>query len=350
MKIIKDKFQSLNDIFNDAKSDLNTEEATKTALVLPMLQALGYNVFNPREVKPEYTADVGLKSGEKVDYAILKNGTPEIIIECKHWKENLDKHTSQLFRYFGTLDVNFAILTNGIEYRVYTDLVKANVMDNEPFMIFNISNSNEGSIAMASELHKAIFDNSKLVEKAKLYKNEFMVKEVMLREWENPSESLTKIIVKNLAESPVRFTDKTLATFKPIIKKIFNKMVSDKVEARLGTALTGLKHVDDSKVTTVEVSKIVTTEEEIEGFNIVKAMARRNINSARITQKDTQSYFGILVDNNVRKPICRLHFNSSNKYLGLLDSENVETRHKLETLDDLYKFEKEILERATNLT
>ena len=94
------------------KDSLQTEEATKTALIMPFFSMLGYDVFNPQEFVPEFTADVGIKKGEKVDYAILKDGEPVILVECKSITENLDRHDSQLFRYFGTTTAKFAILTN----------------------------------------------------------------------------------------------------------------------------------------------------------------------------------------------------------------------------------------------
>ncbi|RJP35803.1 MAG: hypothetical protein C4547_08835 [Phycisphaerales bacterium] len=102
---------------------LSTEEATKTALVMPFIGALGYNVFDPMEVMPEFTADVGMKKGEKVDYAILRNGQPIILFECKWSGCNLDEQrASQLYRYFSVTPARLGVLTNGVEYRFYSDL------------------------------------------------------------------------------------------------------------------------------------------------------------------------------------------------------------------------------------
>lgn len=97
-----------------------TEEATKNALVLPFINALGYDIFNPTEVLPEFTADVGIKKGEKVDYAILQNGKPIMLFECKWSGADLSKaHVSQLYRYFNVVpDVRFGILTNGIRHKL----------------------------------------------------------------------------------------------------------------------------------------------------------------------------------------------------------------------------------------
>lgn len=114
------------------KDTVSTEEATKMSLVVPLFQLLGYDVFNPSEFCPEYIADVGIKKGEKVDYAILENGQPIILVECKSCSEQLDKHSSQLFRY-SDFSAKFGILTNGVISRFYTDLEESNKMDLVPF-------------------------------------------------------------------------------------------------------------------------------------------------------------------------------------------------------------------------
>ena len=124
-----DEIKQYSKRVSNLKDSLSTEEATKTSLIMPFFALLGYDVFNPEEFVPEYTADVGIKKGEKVDYAILSNGEPVMLIECKAVKEELKKHDSQLFRYFGTSKAKFAILTNGIIYRFFTDLDEPNKMD-----------------------------------------------------------------------------------------------------------------------------------------------------------------------------------------------------------------------------
>ena len=125
-------------INNNLDSSLS-EEGTKTAFILPFLQILGYDVFDPSEVVPEYTSDFGIKKGEKVDYAIMIDNQPVILIEAKKHKEKLNLHGSQLFRYFTVSKSRLAILTNGVEYEFYSDLEKENIMDDVPFLKLNIS-------------------------------------------------------------------------------------------------------------------------------------------------------------------------------------------------------------------
>ncbi len=117
-----------------------TEEATKNALVMPFINALGYNVFNPREVIPEFTADFGTKKGEKVDYAVCQDSQPVMLFECKSSGTDLNKvHASQLYRYFSVVpQARFGVLTNGVEYRFFSDLESPNRMDDKPFFTFNI--------------------------------------------------------------------------------------------------------------------------------------------------------------------------------------------------------------------
>src|SRR5690554_1244514 len=103
---------------------VKTEEATKHSFILPFIAALKYNVFDPTEVIPEYTADVGIKKGEKVDYAIKKDGKIIMLMECKTSGGDLSpKHASQLYRYFNvTQESRIAVLTNGVLYRFFSDI------------------------------------------------------------------------------------------------------------------------------------------------------------------------------------------------------------------------------------
>ena len=126
---MKDAVQSIAERIKKNQQFIQTEEATKTAFIMPFLQLLGYDVFNPTEVVPEFTADVGIKEGEKVDYAIVLNGQPEILIECKMCGHELNAaNENQLLRYFHASKAKFGILTNGVVYKFYTDLAEPNKM------------------------------------------------------------------------------------------------------------------------------------------------------------------------------------------------------------------------------
>lgn len=174
------------------KDTIQTEEATKTSIIMPFFSIMGYDVFNPLEFTPEYTADVGIKKGEKVDYAIMRDGNPMILIEAKWIGEPLEKHDSQLFRYFGTTTAKFGILTNGIIYKFYTDLEEPNKMDEVPFLEINILDLKETQIPELKKFHKSVFDVEEIVNVASelKYSNEF--KQFFAAELQNPSDELIK--------------------------------------------------------------------------------------------------------------------------------------------------------------
>ena len=161
------------------KESISTEEATKMSLIVPMFQILGYDVFNPTEFCPEYVADVGIKKGEKVDYAILENEKPTILIECKSCSEQLDKHSSQLFRYFGTTPAKFGILTNGIIYRFYTDLEESNKMDMVPFLEVDMLNLKDSTINELKKFCKENFDKEKIFSTAEELKYSGLIKNTL---------------------------------------------------------------------------------------------------------------------------------------------------------------------------
>ncbi len=141
---------------------IKTEEATKHSLILPLIQLLGYDVFDPNEVVPEFTSDVGTKKGEKVDYAIMVKHKPAILIEAKPYGDPLTTHDSQLFRYFAATEAKFAILTNGTLYKFYSDLQEPNKMDDTPFLEFDMLNIKEALVPELKKFHKENFDPDSL--------------------------------------------------------------------------------------------------------------------------------------------------------------------------------------------
>lgn len=336
------QLKALADKVEQLKDQIHTEESTKHAFTLPFINILGYDAFNPTEVVPEFTADLGLKKGEKVDYAIFQNGTPILIIECKHWKQDLNVHNSQLFRYFHVTKTRFALLTNGIVYRFYTDLEESNKMDEKPFLEFNILHIKENIVKEIEKFHKSKFDVSKIVDNASNLKYTREIKNIIDNEIENPSIEFVKLFAGRAYNG--RLTANVMEEFTEIVNKAFTQIISDRVNDRLNSALN--KEVEKQKAEEVpqeEISKIDTTDEELDAYRIVIAILRRKLKIDRIFHRDTQSYFGILLDDNNRKPICRLHLNSGKKYLGLFDENKKEIKMAIETIDDIYNFEKEIL-------
>lgn len=336
------QLKALSDKIDKLKDRIETEESTKHAFVLPFIALLGYDTYNPLEVVPEFTADLGLKKGEKVDYAIFLDEIPVLIVECKNWKEDLDVHNSQLFRYFHVTKTRFALLTNGIEYRFYTDLESANKMDEKPFMEFNICQLKESVVPEIGKFHKSHFDVDKILSNASSLKYIKEIKQLLNEEFKAPSADFIRLFAGQVYSG--RLTEKVMVDFAELVQKATAQIISDKVNDRLNSALNKEAEVrQQEEVAEEENSKIVTTEEEMDAFRIAVAILRRRVPVDRIAPRDTQSYFGVLLDDNNRKPLCRFHFNGPNKYLGLFDERKSETRHLLESLDRIYDFDEELI-------
>ena len=327
----KDQIKILGDRVLKLKEQIQTEEATKNAFIMPFMQALGYDVFNPMEVVPEFISDIGLKKGEKIDYAIFLEGKPTILIECKHWAQNLSIHDGQLLRYFHVSKAKFGLLTNGIIYRFYSDLVDANKMDEKPFLEFNISEIKDNQIEELKKFHKSYFDADSIVNTASELKYTNELKQLLNQELNNPTPEFVKYFAKQVYPSIV--TAKVLEQFTNLTKKSVQQYISDLITERLKTALNKedevLKEQENKQLIDVDVdieNKINTTEQELEGFMIIKSILRQKIELKRLTYRDAQSYFAILLDDNNRKPICRLYFNGNKKYFVTLDENKKEIK------------------------
>ncbi len=344
---LQNQLKTLAEKISKLKDKIETEESTKHAFVLPFINILGFDTFNPTEVVPEFTADLGLKKGEKVDYAIFQDNTPILIVECKNWKENLDNHNSQLFRYFHATKTRFALLTNGINYRFYTDLEQTNKMDEKPFLEFDVTNIKDNEIHEISKFHKSNFDVAKIVNNASSLKYTKEIKKSISEELTEPSRRFVKLFASKVYSG--RLTEKIMDEFTGLVHKAFNQTISDKVNNRLNAALNkeAEKQQEDVVEQEEDQSKIITTEEELEGFRIVVAILRRKLPTHRIVHRDTQSYFGILLDDNNRKPLCRLHLNTGTKYIGLIDEDKNEKREVIQSIDDIYQFEEQLLNTVT---
>ncbi len=350
----KDQLKQLADRTLKLKDQIQTEEATKNAFIMPFLQILGYDVFNPLEVVPEFVSDIGLKKGEKIDYAIFKDGTPTILIECKHWNQNLNVHDGQLLRYFHVSKAKFGLLTNGISYRFYSDLVEANKMDEKPFLEFNISDIKDNQVEELKKFHKSIFDVESIVNTASELKYTNELKNILQQEFANPTPDFVKHFAKKVY--PGVITAKILEQFTNLTRKSISQHISDLITERLKTALNKedqaakeQEAIDQAEKQKVETSKVETTEEELEGFMIVKTILRQKIAATRISHRDAQSYFAILLDDNNRKTICRLYLNGSKKYFVTLDEAKKEVKNEINTLDEIFNYSETLFQVIDSL-
>ena len=353
---LKTKLEQLHQRVDNLKEQIQTEEATKNAFIMPFIQILGYDIFNPIEVIPEFVCDIGTKKGEKVDYMIMKDGEPILVIECKHWKENADAHNSQLHRYYHVSKARFGILTNGIIYNFYTDLEKPNIMDEKPFLTINLDDLKDSSIKVLEKFTKTSYDLESILDSAESLKYIKAIRKEFEAEINNPSDEFVKLLVNRFFDRPL--TANRLSIFREYTKRALTSSINESISSRLKSALSINESIHDTKtkengvVDSIDENsepKVITTEDEIEGFQIVKAILREVISADRIAPRDTQSYFGILLDDNNRKPLCRLHLNGGKKYIELFHKgKDAGEKILINSLDDIYNHKAELQKTVDN--
>lgn len=335
------------------RSSLLTEEASKTSLVLPFLKSLGYDIFDPHEVIPEYTADVGTKKGEKVDYAICSNGTVNILIECKPSNIELNiNHASQLYRYFSVTKAKLCILTNGMSYQFYSDMDNQNVMDKEPFFVLDITQLKPTDVRIVERFSKTNFDIDGIMYEAKNLKTGTMIRRYLEAEFAKPSEDLVSLVAKKVHDG--RITQSVRETYERLILASMQSMIRDQVNDRLSSAIQSTSEDPVEKVVAeiadLNEEAVVTTEEELLGYRMVQAICAKIVEPSRVVLRDSKSYAAILLDDNNRKTIARLRFNSKSvKYISLFSGKD-ESSIKIETLEDIYKYEDQIRGRVLEIT
>lgn len=328
------KLEELVQKIETYKERVTNEEMTKTAFIMPFFDILGYDTRNPFEFVPEITADVADSKGEKVDYGIYIDDKLEFIVECKSWKENLSNHDKQLNRYFNVVEAHIGILTNGIIYKFFTDLEEANKMDKKPFFEFNILDIKERDIVQLKKFMKSSFDREKILNTAEELKYLNSIKVTLKEEFENPTDDFVACILNGNFDGVK--TSKVKEKFKPIIKKAISEYFNDLLKDKLETAFqlkVESNEVKEEEAEDNQEKTPITTEEELIGFNIIKSLVLETVkNLDKITYKDTLTYFGVLFEDNTRKWICRLYFNSQNKYISFPIIENNERTLKEEKI------------------
>ena len=335
----------------DIKKHGETEEATKTALVMPFINdVLGYGVFNPKDVRPEFIADIGIKKGEKIDYAIMKDGKPIMFFECKSAKTVLgDAHVSQLFRYFATENVRIGIVTNGIVYHFYSDVDEQNKMDLSPFLVVDLLNFDFRVVTELKKFSKAEFDLEDIRLTARRLKHSREMMQLIENEFRSPSPDFVRYFTDQLQKANklqrIRLTQSTLEEFTKITQDALQQFIQYQViHAKVQMSLDTNKSEPTVPAETSNQLPVKDerpsgfTDEERDGYLIVKAILREIVDQKRIFHRDMDSYCGILFEDNNRKPICRLHFNRKQKYIGLFDANKNEERVAINDLDEIYKY------------
>lgn len=348
------------------KDLIQTEEATKNAMIMPFIQILGYNVFDPLEVTPELIADIGTKKGEKVDYAILKDGKPIILFECKKSGGDLSiNHAAQLFRYFHVTAARFGVLTNGLTYRFFTDLEQPNKMDEKPFFEFNILDFKERDVEELKKFAKTAFDLDTILTTANELKYTRAIQSKLAGWMASPTEEFVRLASSDLLGTK-RFTPQIKDQFTAITKRAFDQLIGEKINERLKGAMApesvtivertqppsqqGSIEVPTSPPVTAERA-VVTSAEEIEAFHTVRSVLRGTVPAKRIFMRDAQSYCAILLDDNNRKAVCRLRFNNVQKLkIGIFNEKREEVIFDLEAIEDIFNFAEQIKATVASFT
>jgi len=286
-----------------------TEEATKTSVVLPLIQTLGFDVFNLEEVTPEFIADVGLKKGEKVDFALRIDGKLTVLIEVKPITMSLGAaQYSQLYRYFAVTEAKLAILTNGKEVWFFSDVDEPNKMDKKPFFTFDLQSHDESQISEFAKFQKSSFSLEAILEAASSIKYTKAAAAYLRRQLENPDDDFAKLVAKQIFEGSL--TKAVMEQLRPSIQASLDEVIRDRIRDKLNVAfrpeMAVPEAIQDKASVPENSSDIVTTQEETQAFLIIRALAARIASVERITMRDAKSYCSILFDDNNRKPVCRL--------------------------------------------
>ena len=256
--MVIEELKTLASRANEIKEYIKSEEGSKTSLVLPMLGILGYDVFNPKHLMAELTADVGVKRGEKVDYALMSSGNPKLIIECKKIEDKLEESSvSQLFRYFTALRVKFGVLTNGIVYKFYSDLESPNIMDGTPFFEFSLISHTHADIEFLTKFKKGslVGQMKSLIKECKKRKLRAIIRDSIRNTLElrpqfildlkknidstslcsASKKEVTQIAQHLVIEECLRTVEKSLepSTLEPKVKSILKNILGSPTEARL---------------------------------------------------------------------------------------------------------------------
>lgn len=346
------------------KDLVTTEEATKNSMIMPMIKLLGYDPFNPLEVTPELVADVGTKKGEKVDYAILRDGKPIILFECKKSGGDLNiNHAAQLFRYFHVTEARFGVLTNGLVYRFFTDLEQPNKMDEKPFFEFNVLEFKDRDVEELKKFSKSSFDTNTILATANDLKYTRVI-QTKLAEWlTNPSEDFVRLVCADLLGASKRFTPAIKEQFTVLTRRAFDQLIGSKINERLKGAMTTDSLTVSAPVTAATPSQAAlaeasqeampvatTTPEEIEAYHSIRAILRETVSPRRVFMRDAQSYCAILLDDNNRKTICRVRFNNIEKLrLGIFSGDKDEEIVSLDSVDDIFGHADQLRARVMSL-
>jgi predicted type IV restriction endonuclease len=362
-----EKLMGLKTKIEKTREHVKTEQAAKTAFVLPFLQILGYDIFNPSEVIPEHTADWAEKKGEKVDYAIKIDGKIEMLIECKALDDKLDvSKASQLGRYFSSItDADIGVLTNGITYKFYTDLDKKNVMDKKPFLTFDFDNPNEELIPRLDMFTKEKISGTEGREEIEKLRNYSAALQVIKNEYKNPSEGWARFVIGEVGYIK-RASRDTVEEFQGHLKKIVDHQNRAYLKARFDKlqgqdkAMDESPALDDSKSDTPAIPSIASDMgfnntfgmlEEIQGLAVVKSIlygVSDDYDSSKISLMDWKGFCNVIYDKKRNDVVVRMYFNRADKgklYIEIPGNDDL-GKKQISNVQEMNDHREQIIESA----
>jgi len=367
-----EEIQTLSDRVKKTVQLIQTEEATKQAFVIPFIKMLGYDVYDPSEVVPEYVADIGIGNGGKIDYAIMREGVPIMLVECKWCGVDINnRHAIQLYRYFPGSPSRVALLTNGVIFRFFTNSEESNQMGSKPFLEIDLRDIQEPLVSELEKLTKSQFDLDALIpnameeesvstEASLKYKQDLST--LLSKQLEKPSDDFVKFFATQIYSG--KLTQDTLKQFHEITKDGLGDFINCEIMRRLQLVLDNTeeavvvpstkppkskKAVVSDKPSRAEISdgrsryqvkgdKVVITSEKLKVFKTIRNAVKSVVDIKRIFYRDTGNYFTIILDDNRRKPICHLRLGPRKKYIIFFDEESEGTKVQIFKPEDINDF------------
>lgn len=344
---LKDSVRDIAKRASVARETAETEEATKQGVILPFIRALGFDIFDLSQVVPEFNSDVGTKKGEKVDYALKIDGEIVMLVEAKPVTIDLgEAQYNQLYRYFSVTDAQIAILTNGIEVWFFSDIDEKNRMDKRPFFRFSFEGYDEDDVKELAKFHRERFNIEVILRTAAALKYTTSAASYLKEQLSDPSDDFVRLVGKQIYDG--NLTKSVIEQLREPVRSAFANVIREKIQEKLTAAFAdSSEDVSEPEVADAPAADdgIVTTDEEIEAFYIVRSIVSKAVSPERVFMRDAKSYCSVIFDDNNRKPICRLRFNSKSvKYIGIFDSEKKEARHEIERPADIARFGEALIE------
>lgn len=325
MGYTEDVYRLASQVLERKQHCKGNEEATKHSLILPFFQMLGFDIYNPSVLRPEYKAGFA-SNKEKIDYAIFQNDVPALFIEAKAYGEKLENYDAQLAKYFNsTTNLKLAVITDGVRYKFFTDLKEPNIIDIDPFLEFDFESIGTEEIEILKRFQADKFNAQELVNHAENLVYLRALKKKVRAIFREPSDDFVRFMAGDVF--PKKITANALERLTPLVKQALSSVLVEMVSMGLSQEIS--KPEDTSIPTEVtevvaptsdaesKESKVVTTEEELAGFNLIyQLITEGSGEDQKVTYKDTASYFGIHVEKRTQW-FARLHFNGNQKFVVL---------------------------------